>query len=50
MTSRGGSPQPSVYRNAIQQISHGTAKGVQKGFEALDKMGWVIGGSTKTLP
>jgi conjugative relaxase-like TrwC/TraI family protein len=30
------------YKKAVEAISQGTAKAAQKGFDALDKMGWVI--------
>ena len=29
------------YRKAVEAISKGTGKSVQKGFDALDKMGWI---------
>jgi conjugative relaxase-like TrwC/TraI family protein len=30
------------YKKAVEQISGGTSAGAQKGFDALDKMGWVV--------
>jgi ATP-dependent exoDNAse (exonuclease V) alpha subunit len=30
------------YKKAVEQISSGTSAGAQKGFDALDKMGWVV--------
>jgi conjugative relaxase-like TrwC/TraI family protein len=30
------------YKKAVEQISSGTGAGAQKGFDALDKMGWVV--------
>jgi len=30
------------YRKAVEQISEGTGRGAQKGFDALNKMGWVV--------
>ena len=30
------------YRKAVEQISNGTAAGARKGFESLDRMGWVV--------
>jgi conjugative relaxase-like TrwC/TraI family protein len=30
------------YKNAVEQISNGTSAGAQRGFDALDKMGWVV--------
>ncbi len=30
------------YRKAVEQISDGTGRGARKGFDALDKMGWVV--------
>jgi conjugative relaxase-like TrwC/TraI family protein len=30
------------YKKAVEAISEGTGKSAQKGFDALDKMGWVI--------
>ncbi len=30
------------YKKAVEAINTGTAKGAQKGFDALDKMGWVV--------
>jgi len=32
----------SEYRQAVEAIAKGTAKGVEKGFEALDKMGAIV--------
>jgi len=30
------------YRKAVEQISAGTGRGARKGFDALDKMGWIV--------
>ena len=30
------------YKKAVEAISQGTGKAAQKGFDALDKMGWVV--------
>ena len=30
------------YKKAVEQISSGTSAGAQKGFDALDKMGWIV--------
>jgi len=30
------------YRKAVEQISDGTGRGAQKGFDALNKMGWIV--------
>jgi conjugative relaxase-like TrwC/TraI family protein len=35
------------YKKAVEQISSGTSAGAQKGFDALDKMGWIVEASAE---